>query len=120
MNAGKRAGVANGDPDRADLLPQTIGSDHKNVLRLRTAELEVMRGGVPARDDVVDVTAKPELLEAANVIEARSRRVVRREEHIPLRAPEPLERVARVRHDLRPAIEHAIHVEDRDRHESRG
>ena len=104
------------DPDGADLLPQTVGPYRE---RPSPAERDapVARGGVPART-IGRFATKPALLKR-DIVEPVEVGF-RREEHVPFRAPQPLERVARVGHDLRAAIEHAVHIEDRDRHEPRG
>ena len=71
MEARKGIGVAYRDPDGADLFTQPICPDDKNVVRLRTATLQVVRRGVAARDDVIEVTAQAKLLQTAEVIEPR-------------------------------------------------
>src|SRR5436309_5549102 len=116
MRARKHICVAHADPDRADLLSQTVRTDHENVLRFWIPTLKVMRGRVAARDDVIEIAAEPEGLQPPQVVESRGGRVVRREEDVPSRPAESVERLFRVRHHLRPAIEDSVHVEDRDRH----
>src|SRR5437667_9011013 len=98
MRARKRIGVAHAGPDRADLFSQTVRADHENVFRFWTPTLQVMRCGVAAGDDVIEIAAEPKSLEPSEVVESRGGRVVRREEDIPPRAAESVERLFRVRH----------------------
>ena len=75
-----------------------------------------MRGGIRARDDVLDVAAEAERVQPIDVLLSRRGRIVRGEEEVPARFPKALERLARVREHEHAAVEHAVHVEDRDRH----
>src|SRR2546426_6453702 len=116
MTARKRIRIADADTARADLCSQPVSADHENVFRLWSTTLQVMRGRVPARDDVIEIAAKSQLLEAPQVVEPGRCRVVRSEEDVPLRTPQALQRLASVRQDVRAAVQNTVHVKDRDRH----
>src|SRR5207253_1417560 len=111
---------AHWDPDGADLLAQPIRPDHEDVVGPGPAALEVVRGRVAAGDDVLAVTAESELLETSQVLIAGRGRVVRGEKYVPGGPAQARQRLARVGHDLRAAVEHAVHVEDRNRHRATG
>src|SRR5207249_3924184 len=112
----KRAGIANRDANGANLLSEAIRADDEHILGKRPAALEVVRCRESARDDVIEVAAELELLEAAQVVAPRSGRVVGGKEDVPPRAPQAVEGLLCVRKNLRAAVEDAVHVEDRDRH----
>src|SRR5713226_3933292 len=116
MDSWKSVRVTHRDADRTDLLAEPVRPDHEDIPGLRTATLQVVRGRVAARHDVIEIAAQPEGLQQAEVVEPRRGRVVGGEEDVPSRAAESVERVLRVRHQLRAAVEHAVHVEDRDGH----
>src|SRR5207237_5719016 len=74
-------------------------------------------GRVRARDDVIQVAAEPERRQARDVVGSRRGRVVRGEEHLPARGAQARQGLAGVRHHDVAAMENAVHVEDRDRHQ---
>src|SRR5688572_2013000 len=78
-----------------------------------------MRGRVRARHDVFGVTAEAKLAQTLDVLISGRGRVVRREEHLPACAAKTLQRLLRVGHEHAAAVQHPIHVEDRDGHERR-
>jgi len=104
------------DADCADLFAEPIRANDEHIVRPRLAPLEVVRRRVRARDDLVAFPAETEIGEATKVVIARGGGVVRREVHAPAGSSQAVERLARVGQHVRTAIEHAVHVEDRDRH----
>src|SRR5438046_3128374 len=115
LHARERRRLAHGDARRADLLAQTIRADDVHVARLRIEALQIMRGRVRARDDVLGVATETESPETLDVFRPRRGRIVRREEDLPARLPQTLARVPPVGQAGAAPVEDAVHVEDRDR-----